>query len=242
MKSPPKQITVDGLTITVVRKNIKNLNLSVYPPDGRVRVSVPRRTSEAAIRQVLRERMEWIKRQQARFAGLKERTGPGYVSGEMLDYQGQSYSLSVIPSPGRPKVSLHLDRIDLHAPAESDRALRERALETWYRAQIKQLIPPLIARWEPVMGVKVAEWGVKRMKTRWGTCNIKARRIWLNLELVKFPPEYLEYVVVHEMTHLLERLHTPRFKGLLDQFLPGWRELRVALNLEVKQNDRLRIG
>jgi hypothetical protein len=242
MKPISKQIIVDGLVIEVVRKNIKNLNLSVHPPDGRVRVSAPRRVSETTIRQVVLERMEWIKRQQAKFASLAERTKPEYVSGESHIYLGQTYRLKVIPDPGRPKIVLHAGQLDLYVPAESDLHQRERLLDAWYRAQIKQLIPPLIARWEPVMGVKVAQWGVKRMKTKWGTCNVKARRIWLNLELAKLPPEYLEYVVVHEMTHLLERLHNQRFKALLDQFQPGWRDMRQALNHSVKYNGRLRMS
>ena len=236
------QITVDGVVVEVVRKNIKNLNLSVYPPDGKVRVSAPRRISDATVRQVILERMGWIKSQQAWFASHAQRATPRYISGEKHDYLGHTYLLQVMDGAWRPKVSLHGERLKLHVPGGSSEALRAQALEAWYRAQLKLLIPPLIARWEPVMGVQVAEWGVKRMRTKWGTCSIRARRIWLNLELIKLPPEYLEYVVVHEMNHLLERLHTPRFKALLDQFMPGWRDLRQGLEQAVKQNGRLRMG
>lgn len=242
MKSTSQQIIIDGLEITLIRKNIKNLNLSVHPPDGRVRVSAPRRTSEATIRQVIQARMEWIRRQQARFAGLAGQSIPQFTSGEDVDFLGKTYLLNVITSTSRPKVSLSDRQINLQVPASYTAAQRMKTLENWYRAQLKLLIPQHIARWEPVLDVKVAEWGVKRMKTKWGTCNIRARRIWLNLELVKLPPEYLEYVVVHEMTHLLERLHSPRFKSLLDQFLPGWRRLRQGLNHSSRQNDRLRMG
>lgn len=242
MKPTSQQMVIDGLEITLIRKSIKNLNLSVYPPDGRVRVSAPRRMSEAAIRQVVQARMNWIRRQQERFTSLAERTTQRYVSGDQLALWGENCTLQVIPTSGKPKVSLDSGRIDLYMPAGSDAAQRERVLEAWYRIQLKQRIPALIAHWEPVMGVKVAEWGVKRMKTKWGTCNLRAQRIWLNLELVKLPPEYLEYVVVHEMTHLLERLHSPRFKSLLDQFLPGWRSLRGGLNQSTRQDGRLRMG
>jgi predicted metal-dependent hydrolase len=241
-KTTTHHITVDDLVVEVVRKNIKNLNLSVRSPDGKVRVSVPRRISDATVRQVVLERMEWIKSQQAWFASHAERATLHYVSLEKYDYLGHTYLLQVMDCAQRPKVSLHGERLELHVPSGSNEALRAQALEAWYRAQIKLLIPPLIARWEPVMGVQVAEWGVKRMRTKWGTCSIRARRIWLNLELIKLPPEYLEYVVVHEMNHLLERLHTPRFKALLDQFMPGWRELRQGLEQAVKQNGRLRMG
>lgn len=242
MKQQSLQITVDDLVVTVVRKNIKNLNLSVHAPDGRVRVSVPRHTSEAVIRQVVQERLEWIRRQQKRFASLSKPAAPRYASGEPVDYLGQTYPLNVIESMGRAKAVLQAGRLDLQAPPGSDATVRQRILEAWYRAQLKALIPPLIARWEPVMGVQVAAWGVKRMKTKWGTCNIRARRIWLNLELAKLPPAILEYVVVHEMTHLLERLHNARFKALLDGFLPGWRTLRRGLQESVKSNGRLRMG
>jgi len=242
MKPGTQEMIVDGQVVSVVRKNIKNLNISVHPPDGRVRVSVPRRTSEAVIRQVVQARMAWIRRQQKRFASLTERAAPQYMSGDKLEYLGKSYVLNVIAGASKSKVSLDSDRIDLYIPTGSDTTRRQQVLEAWYRAQLKQSIPALIAHWEPILGVKVAEWGVKRMKTKWGTCNTKAQRIWLNLELVKLPPEHLEYVVVHEMTHLLERLHSPRFKSLLDQFLPGWRNLRAGLNQSVRQNDRLRMG
>jgi predicted metal-dependent hydrolase len=241
-KTTTHHITVDDLVVEVLRKNIKNLNLSVRPPDGKVRVSVPRRISDATVRQVVLERMEWIKSQQAWFASHAERATLHYVSGEKHVYLGHTYLLQVMDGARRPKVSLHGERLELHVPSGSNEALRAQALEAWYRAQIKLLIPPLIARWEPVIGVQVAEWGVKRMRTKWGTCSIRARRIWLNLELIKLPPEYLEYVAVHEMNHLLERLHTPRFKALLDQFMPGWRELRQGLEQAVKQNGRLRMG
>ena len=242
MNPTPKQITVEDLVITVVRKNIKNLNLSVHGPDGRVRVSAPRQTSEATIRQVVQERLEWIRRQQKRLANMAEPAAPHYASGEPVDYLGQTYPLNVIESAGRPKAVLHAGQLDLVVPPGSTAAMRQRILEAWYRAQLKLLIPQLIAHWEPVMGVQVAAWGVKRMKTKWGTCNIRARRIWLNLELVKLPPATLEYVVVHEMTHLLERLHNARFKALLDGFLPGWRTLRKSLKESVNSNGRLRMG
>lgn len=242
MKSTSQQIIIDGLEITLVRKNVKNLNLVVYPPDGRVRVSAPRRTSEAIIRQVVQARMAWIKRQQARFAGLAERSTPQFANGEEVDFLGKTYLLNINNVSGRPKVSLSGGQINLQVPAGYTADQRVKTLENWYRAQLKQLIPQTIALWEPVLDVKVAEWGVKRMKTKWGTCNTRARRIWLNLELVKLPPEYLEYVVVHEMTHLLERTHSARFHSLLDQAMPGWRKIKQSLNQSVKQNGRLRMG
>lgn len=225
-------IVVDGITVQVVRKAIKNVHLGVYPPEGRVRVSAPAALSDDAIRQVVASKLDWIRKQQARLAGREQQAAPQYISGERHEYGGRRYVLNVVYRDGPPGVRLRDGTtVDLCVRPGSDAAQRERVLLGWYRAQLRELIPPLIARWEPVLGVRVAEWGVKTMKTRWGSCNTQARRIWLNLDLVRKPPSYLEYVVVHEMVHLLERGHGPRFRALMDRFLPGWRETRKALNL-----------
>ncbi len=225
-------IVVDGITVKVVRKAIKNVHLRVYPPEGRVRVSAPTALSDDAVRQVVAAKLDWIRKQQARLAGREQQSAPQYVSGERHEYGGRRYVLNVVYRDGPPAVRLRDGTtVDLCVRPGSDAAQRERVLLGWYRAQLRELIPPLIARWEPILGVQVAEWGVKAMKTRWGSCNTQARRIWLNLDLVRKPPSYLEYVVVHEMVHLLERGHGPRFRALMDRFLPGWRETRKALNL-----------
>lgn len=223
-------ITVDGLIIEVARKRVKHVNFTVYPPDGRVRVSAPLRMPEQALHQAIRSKLPWIRRHQMRIANQVRTPVPGFLRGETHDYLGESYRLEVIDSGSRPRVEVGEGRIlRLYIRKGSKRDQREHLLMEWYRSQLKTLIPPLIARWEPVIGVKVADWGVKRMKTRWGTCSIQAHRIWLNLELARFPVSHLEYIIVHEMTHLLERRHNRRFYAYLDQFLPGWREIRHAL-------------
>ena len=225
------QITVNGLTVDVVRKNIKNLHLAVYPPNGRVRVAAPLRVDDEAVRLAVISRMAWIKRHQAKFEGQERQSAREYVSGESHYFQGRRYLLNVVYHDAPPKVIIrNKTTLDLFVRTGSDAAKRERVLVAWYRKQLKEMIPPLIAKWEAIMGVQVAEWGVKRMKTRWGSCNIEAHRIWVNLELVKKPVHCLEYIIVHEMVHLLERLHNDRFTEHMDKFMPQWRFFREELN------------
>ncbi|MBI5096150.1 MAG: M48 family metallopeptidase [Nitrospirae bacterium] len=215
----------------VVRKDIKNLHLAVYPPAGRVRVAAPLRVSDEAVRLAVITRLPWIKRQQAKFSGQERQSAREYVTGESHYYQGQRYRLNVIYQDGPARVAIRNNRtIDLFVRKGSDTAQRKQVFLAWYRQQIKALIPPLIEQWEAIIGVKVAEWSVKQMKTKWGTCNIKARRIWLNLKLTKKPVQCLEYVIVHEMLHLLERLHNDQFTELMDKFMPQWRLHRAELN------------
>jgi len=222
---------VQGLQVEVQRKPIKNLHLAVHPPDGRVRVSAPEYMGSDAIRLAVINKLSWIRRQQQRFRDQPRQSQREMVSGESHYYQGQRYLLQVVEEDAPPGVQILNHRtMLLRVRPGSDRDKREAVLYAWYRAQLKEQIPPLIDKWEPVIGVEVAEWGVKRMKTRWGSCNIEARRIWLNLELVKKPPVCLEYVLVHEMVHLLERHHNDRFQALMTQFMPNWRNYRDLLN------------
>jgi hypothetical protein len=175
--------------------------------------------------------MAWIKRHQAKFEGQERRSAREYVSGESHYFQGRRYLLNVVYHDAPPKVIIrNKTTLDLFARTGSDAAKRESVLVAWYRKQLKEMIPPLIAKWEAIMGVQVAEWGVKRMKTRWGSCNIEAHRIWVNLELIKKPVHCLEYIIVHEMVHLLERLHNDRFVAYMDEFMPQWRFFREKLN------------
>lgn len=224
------QITVADLRIEIVRKNVKNLRLTVYPPDGRVRIAAPLHVNDAAVRQFVLAKLAWIKKHQAKFVKLVRSAPIEYISGESHYYQGKRYLLNVIYQPGAPKVVISdQTTLDLYVRPGSDSVQRQRVMTAWYRHQLKAQIPPLIEKWQPIMGVTVQAWGVKQMKTRWGTCNIKARRIWLNLELAKQAHHCLEYIVVHEMVHLLERLHNTRFKAFMDQFLPPWRRYKEEL-------------
>jgi predicted metal-dependent hydrolase len=227
------QITVNDLIVDVVRKDIKNLHLGVYPPSGRVRVAAPLRVNDEAVRLFTISRLGWIKRQQAKFEEQERQSARELVSGESHYYQGHRYLLNVVYQPGAPSVIIRNTRImDLFVRPGSDTAARERVLTSWYRRRLKEEIAPLITKWEAIIGVQVAEWGVKQMKTRWGTCNSKAGRIWLNLELIKKPPHCLEYIVVHELVHLLERHHNERFIAHMNRFMPLWRYYREELNRE----------
>jgi predicted metal-dependent hydrolase len=220
---------IAGLEIDLVRKKMRSLRLTVYA-GGRIRVAVPEHTSEAAVEQFVQARRAWVEQHRQRFAARSPQPVLRYVTGEQVAYLGQPYELMIVPTNTRPTIIRQANHLHLHAPAHSTAAQRQAVLRAWYRQQLKQLVPELLRKWEPVVGQQAAGWGVKQMRTRWGTCNIEARRIWLNLELVKHPLECLEYVVVHELTHLHERLHSARFWGLMDQFMPDWRRHRATLN------------
>ncbi len=230
MTTKSKQIEVSGITVEVVRKAIKNLHIGVYPPDGRVRVAAPARMSMEAIGLAVIGKLSWIRKHQEKFAKQARQSPREYVTGETHYYQGKRYRLHIQPHAGRPKVVRHHGTLEMHVAPESSVAQREALLYSWYRKQMKERLPDLLEKWEQVIGVQVSGWGVKRMKTKWGTCNITARRIWLNLELIKKPVHSQEYIIVHELVHLLERLHNDRFTAFMDQYMPLWRQYRHELN------------
>ncbi|MCC3156789.1 M48 family metallopeptidase [Hymenobacter sp. 15J16-1T3B] len=226
-----KTVQIAGLEVELVRKAIRTLRVTVYPPHGRVRVAAPLRLPEANIHEFVAARRAWIEKHRARFATQTPAAELTYSSGETHYYRGHPYQLRVHAAESRARVLLQEDGIlDLYAPASSTAAERQQVLTAWYRARLKEQIPALLARWEPVVGARAAAWGIKQMRTRWGTCNTRAQRIWLSLELIKKPQECLEYVLVHELTHLHERLHNARFWGLMDQFMPEWRQYKARLN------------
>lgn len=231
MSTKLHQIVVNNLVVDVVRKDINNLHLRVYPPNGRVRVAAPLRVDDEAVRLFTLTKFHWIKRQQPRFDEQERQSAREFVSGESHCFRGNRYLLDVVYRDAPPRVVLRNNTVmELAVRPGSDVAQRERVLRAWYRHELKQAIPPLIAKWEPIMGVAVAEWGVRQMKTRWGTCSIAARRISFNLELAKKSTQCLEYIVVHEMVHLLERLHSDRFIRFMNQFMPQWQLHRAELN------------
>lgn len=230
MNTDRRTITVSGTQVSVVRKRIKNLHLGVYPPDGRVRVAAPLAVSDSAVRLAVVGKLGWVKRQQAKFMMQPRQSEREFVTGESHYFQGRRYRLNVVVDDSRPHVSIRGTRtIQLSIREAAGATQRERLFLAWYRAQLKALGQPLIERWEAAMGVTVADWGVKQMKTKWGSCNVDARRIWLNLQLAKKPAHCVEYIVVHELAHLIERHHTQRFTAVLDQFLPRWRSYREEL-------------
>ena len=215
----------------VVRKEIRNLHLGVYPPHGRVRVAAPLRVDDAAVRMAVVSRLAWIRSKQAEFELQDRQSQREFVSGESHYFGGRRYRLDVVERVGRPAIRLlNNSTIGLFVPAGTDRDTRETVLQRWYRAQLRGQLPVLCSTWERRIGVAVGDVRIKRMKTLWGSCNAEARRIWLNLELAKKPPSCLVYVLVHEMIHLLERRHTDRFRALMDRHLPQWPVYRDELN------------
>ena len=226
-----RKITVNGMPVYVVRKAIKNLHLGVYPPYGRVRVAAPLKVSDNAVRLAVIGKLGWIKRQRARFDAQPRQSEREMVSGESHYFLGQRYRLRVVKYDGPAKVvARNKSVIELHVRRESSAMQRERVLHRWYRQQLKELVPPLLQKWQAALGVQADERAIKKMKTKWGACNVKARRIWLNLELAKKPAQCLEYIIVHELIHLIERHHNERFMAILDEYLPQWRLRRNELN------------
>jgi predicted metal-dependent hydrolase len=225
------KIEVNGLAVDVVRKNIKNLHLAVYPPNGRIRVAVPLVLDDEAVRLAVIERLAWIKRQQQKFQEQERQSIREYVSGESHYFQGRRYLLNVIERDGPGQIVIRNKKtIDMFVRPGSSVAQREQILRAWYRSYLRSTLLPMISEWEKVMGVVVGDLGIKEMKTKWGTCNIDQRRIWINLELAKKTAHCLEYILVHEMVHLLERHHNDQFLGYMNKFMPQWQLIRDELN------------
>ena len=225
-----KNMQIDDIEVEVVRKRVRYLRLSVSPMAGRIHVSAPMHVSDEAIRQFVVSKRLWIQKQINRFDCLPKKADPEFVSGERHFLWGRECSLRIIYSEKRRNPEYEDGEILLTARKDSDAQQRSKILNEWYRGQLKTVIPGIIAKWEPVIGVKASDFGVKNMKTRWGTCNTRTGKIWLNLQLAKKPPHCLEYVVVHELVHLHEKNHDSRFKAYMDRFLPGWRTVKKELN------------
>ena len=224
--------------VDVVRKDIKNVHLSVHPPTGRVRISAPSRMNEDTIRVFVLSKLDWIKRHQQRIREQTRETRRDYVDRESHYVWGGRCLLTVEEDNRPPSVELRHRRMILTVRPGSDVEKRKAIVETWYRSQIRDALAPLLATWEPVIGVTVDRFFVRRMKTKWGSCNPDANSIRLNTELAKKPHECLEYVVVHEMAHILESTHNARFVELMDRLMPQWRFEQGRLNqLPVRHED-----
>lgn len=225
------KITVSNITIDVIRKDIKNIHLAVYPPTGRVRIAAPLSVNDDAIRLFAISKLGWIKRHQREF-DAQERISPReYKQRESHYFQGRRYLMKIIEKDEPPKVILRTRTyIELHVRPNTSFEKRQEVITEWYRAELKKLIPGIIEKWEKSLNVTIDEWQVKQMKTNWGTCNIEKKRILINLELAKKPLHCLEYVILHEMVHLLERHHNERFLYYMDTFLPNWKQIRTELN------------
>ncbi len=217
-------ITISDISVEVIRKNIRSLRLAVYPPEARVRLSVPRNASEEDVRLMLATRLSWIKQKQAIIEQLPRQPELEYVSGESHYYQGNQYRLNVVVRQGKHELAVNNNsEMVLYVRPGTSKANRALVFDHWYRRQLQLVIPTLLEKWQPIIKRQVLDWRVKKMKTKWGSCNITDKRVWLSLELAKKPVGCLEYVLVHEMVHFHERCHNANFRGLMDKYLPNWR-------------------
>lgn len=215
----------------MVRKPIKNLHLSVLPPNGWVRVSAPQHMKDDAIRTLIALRLPWIKKQQAKFAVQERQTKREYVSGESHYFFGKRYRLELIYKNAVPAVTLKgKSNIILQVRPMSPVEKRQEVMLDWYRQELHKVIDDLISKWQKKIGVQTNSWAIKRMKTRWGTCNHERGRILINLELAKKPIACTEYVVVHELLHLIEKKHNDKFVVLMTKYLPKWKGIKGELN------------
>jgi len=223
-------IELGGISVDVVQKNIKNVHLSVHPPTGRVRISAPSRMKLDTIRVFAISKLGWIKHQQQKLREQERETPREYLDRESHSVWGKRYLLKVVEQDSPPGVELAHSTMILRVRPDATEEKKESIVADWYRRQLKEAVPALIAKWEPLMGVKVEKFFVQRMKTKWGSCSPGPRHIRLNSELAKKPRECLEYIVVHEMAHLLEPSHNARFIGLMNRFMPKWQYYRDNLN------------
>lgn len=224
------RIRLGEILVDVELKDIKNIHLSVYPPNGAVRIAAPSRMSLDTIRVYAISRLGWIKQQQKKLRAQEREPPREYLDRESHYVWGRRYLLHVIEADEAPSVELEHRKMVLRLRPGADDAKKQAIVEDWYRSDIKKAAGPLIAKWEPVLGVKVTRFFVQRMKTKWGSCNTATGCIRLNTELAKKPKACLDYIVLHEMAHLLAPAHGPKFVALMDRFMPGWRAIRDLLN------------
>ncbi len=223
-------IRLGDIAIALTRKDIKHVHLSVHPPLGRVSLVAPTGTRVEVARAYAISKLGWIRDQQAKLRGQARETPRRFVTRESHYLWGRRYLLSVVEQNAKPSVRMSHRRVTLTVRPGSGRAKREDVIHEWHKALLHEAMPPLIRKWESKLGVKVSGYFLQRMKTKWGGCNYREQHIRLNTELAKKPKDLLEYVVVHEMLHLVEPTHSERFIGLLNRHYPTWREARVELN------------
>lgn len=221
---------ISDIRVEIVKKDIKNLHLSVLPPDGRVRVSAPLRLSDESLELFVRTKLSWIKKQQEKFAVQPRQSQRQFVSGETLYVWGKQYYLQVVYSYKGNSLELSGDKAVLTVRKESTVKQRESYVNEWYRGLLKEEIQKLLPKWEQITGLYSSAWQTKYMTTKWGTCNIETRKIWFNLQLAKKSIECLEYIILHELAHLKVKKHSDEFIAILDSYMPYWRNLKKQLD------------
>ena len=225
-----EMLRLGGVAIAVTRKSVKHVHLSVHPPDGRVTLVAPTDTRPEVVRAYAASKLGWIRKQQNRLRDQARETPRHYVERESHYLWGRRYLMSVVESDCKPAVSLDHRRMVLSVRPGSSESRRAEVLHEWHKTLLHREVPPIMRRWEPQLGVHVHGYFLQRMKTKWGSCNSASGTIRLNTELVKKPKDLLEYVIVHEMAHLIEPTHSSRFVAILDEHYPSWREARSELN------------
>jgi len=226
-------IHVSGVDVQIERKDIKNLHVGVYPPYGRVRVAAPLNVDDEAVRLAVISRLSWIKKNVRQFQEQKRESKREMISGESHYFFGKRYLLDVKDTKSKHKIIQNHSKLELYVRSHTSTENRQLVLNEWYRDQLKKEIVKLVTKWEKIIDVELSSWSIKKMRTKWGSCNIDRKSILLNLELAKVPVECIEYIVVHEMVHLLERHHNDNFKVYMDRFLPEWKQCRDILNQSV---------
>jgi predicted metal-dependent hydrolase len=224
------QLQLGDISVDVILKDIKNVHLSVHPPTGRVRISAPFRLNLESIRLFAISKLAWIKQQQNKLQAQERETPREYLDRESHYVWGSRYLLHLAENGGAPHVELSHKKIILHIRPDASTTKKQEILDLWYRELLREAAPRVLARWEQNIGVSARRIFFQRMKTKWGSCNTRSGSIRLNSELAKKSPKCLEYIIVHELVHLIERHHNDRFKSLMDQFLPQWRSCRDELN------------
>jgi len=236
-----RRLSIGGVAVEIVRKDIKNLHLGVYPPGGHVRVAAPLAVSDETVRLAIVDKLAWIRRQRERFRAQPRQSRREMIARETHYFQGRRYRLRVLERDAPPRVVIRGGAtLEMHVRPGASVEQRWAVLAKWYREQLRALVTPLLDKWQAALKVEIAAWGIKRMRTKWGSCNSGAGRIWLNFELVKKPPRCLEYIVVHELLHLRHRHHDSHFVAQMDQLLPAWRRAREELNREPLADVQLR--
>ncbi len=231
MSTNESTITVNELPVKVIRKKIKNLHLAVYPPNGWVRIAVPEIVDDEAVRLAVISKFGWIKRQIKSFEDQPRQSARELITGESHYYLGRRYLLDIAETEKRPFIEIRNKKtLVLNINRDTELEDREKLLTDWYRKEMKRILPGIVRKWEIKSGLQVDSFGIKRMKTKWGSCNPSHKRIWLNLELIKKPINCLEYIVVYEMVHFLERTHNDNFIAHMDRIMPQWRTFRDDLN------------
>ena len=221
---------INGISVEIIKKNIKNMHLYVQPPDGKVQVSAPKHLSDESILMFVRTKIGWIRKQQEKFKNQPRQTERQYVSGESFYVLGKQYYLQVEYSYKGNSLVLFGDKAILTVRKGSTPKQRESFVREWYREILKAEIEKYLPKWEKITGLYCDSWQTKYMTTRWGTCNTNSRKIWFNLQLAKKPIECLEYVILHELAHLKIKGHNKEFVALLDKYMPYWRDTRKLLN------------